>query len=71
MIYRDNEPVFPLGMYYQPQGEGEWDEWMEAGINLLRCSTEEQLDEAGDRGAMAWVPVPLVCRSDGDEKTLR
>jgi hypothetical protein len=71
VIYRDNEPVFPLGMYYQPQGEGEWDEWMEAGINLLRCSTEEQLDEAGDRGAMAWVPVPLVCRSDGDEKTLR
>jgi len=71
LIFKDDEPVFPLGMYYQPHDEEEWRVWKEAGINLLQCRTGEQLDEAEKRGAMAWVSVPLVCRSDADERTLR
>ena len=71
MIFKDNEPVFPLGMYSQPQDEDEWSRWKEAGINLLRCSSEEQLNKVSRRGAMAWVPVPLVCRDDDQETTLK
>jgi hypothetical protein len=70
MILADNEAVFPLGMYDQPRGKREWGGWKEAGINLLRCSDEEELDSARKKGMMAWVPVPLICRNAGDEKDL-
>jgi len=70
LIMNENKAIFPLGMYDQPQDDDEWTSWTEAGINLVRCRNEEEVEEAHRRGMMAWVPVPLACWKTGDEEAL-
>lgn len=70
VILYDNEAVFPLGMYDQPNDRAEWQEWKRAGINLLRCHSEEQLDQTHKRKMMGWVPVPIICRDAEGEAAL-
>jgi hypothetical protein len=70
LVSPNGKPVFPLGMYEQPRTEEEWQEWSQAGINLLRCGSREELDQAHERGMMGWVPVRMVVRSDEDARAL-
>ena len=59
MIYDDTgRKLFPLGMYERPRTDDEWRTWSEAGINLVRCGSREDLDEAREWGMSGWVHVP-------------
>jgi len=69
MLY-DNQAVFPLGMYEQPRDQAEWEEWKSAGINLLVCHNEEQLNQAHRRRMMGWVPVSIICKDAQGEAAL-
>ena len=71
MFYRkDGTKVFPIGMYSFPANDAEWTLWREAGVNLLRCGTRDQLDEAWSHGMFGWVSVPMVLAPGDDGKAL-
>ena len=70
MILKGNEAVFPLGMYEQPRSAGERREWRDAGINLLCCHNEDELDAAQAAEMMAWVPVPVITKDAHGEDVL-
>jgi len=71
LFTEEGYPVYPLGMYEQPRNEAEWTEWAAAGVNLLRCYTEEDLDRAHRRGMMGWVPVPMIVSDERSEGALK
>ncbi len=70
IIRQNGVPVFPLGMYEFPRDESEWKAWRDAGINLIRCANQEQLDIAHDHGVAAWVAVPMIVIDDQSEQRL-
>ena len=57
---------FTLGMYEYPRDEKEWKQWTDAGINLLRCSDREQLDQTQERGIYGWNTVRSILADDDD-----
>ena len=71
ILRRNGRGLFALGMYELPRDASEWKQWSEAGINLVRCGSREELDTAWDHGMYAWVPVPLIIRTNEDEAKLR
>jgi hypothetical protein len=71
ILKRNGSGLFTLGMYELPRDESEWKAWSEAGINLVCCHTREHLDTAHEYGMYAWVPVPIIVKSDEDEEKLR
>jgi hypothetical protein len=56
-ILVDNERVFPIGIYHIPKSEEPFQELAEAGFNLARCKSEEELDDAHEYGLKAWVSL--------------
>ncbi len=70
LFTQEGDPVFPLGMYEQPRDAAEWAQWAKAGVNLLRCHTEEDLDRAHSSGMMGWVPVPMIVGDHKSEEAL-
>jgi hypothetical protein len=63
-------PRFPLGIYEQPRDARESRDWKRAGINLLRCGSNGELDRAQELGMMGWVPVKMVVRDDPEASAL-
>ena len=61
---------FVLGMYERPRSEQEWRAWIAAGIDLVRCSSRDHLDEAREWGASGWVSIPLILADDDDGAAL-
>ena len=66
----DGQSLFPLGMYEQPRTEEEWRVWSEAGINLLRCKSREELDRDHEHGMCGWVPVAMILADNDDGSSL-
>ena len=65
-LRKNDELVFPLGMYDRPRSPEEWEAWRKAGINLVHCGNRENLDEAREHGMFGWITVPMVL-ADGDD----
>jgi hypothetical protein len=70
IISPEGVPEFPLGIYEQPRDARESRDWKRAGINLLRCGSNGELDRAQDLGMMGWVPVRMVVRDDPEASAL-
>jgi hypothetical protein len=71
ILKRDGKGLFTFGMYERPRDDAEWKKWSSAGINLVCCSSREDLDKALEHGMFGWVPVPIIVKSDDDEAKLR
>lgn len=69
-IRRDGRTIFPLGMYDRPKSGDEWTAWREAGINLIRCGSLDDLDEVREHGMFGWVSVPMILAADDDGTAL-
>ena len=66
-ILVDGERFFPIGIYYIPKSEEPFRELAEAGFNLVRCESRDELDGAHECGLKAW--VSLGHRLDLSENT--
>ncbi len=64
ILVRNGKPLFPLGMYELPRTDDEWSRWSEAGINLVRCGSRDDLDRAEAAGMFGWVPVAMILADD-------
>jgi len=53
----DGERFFPIGIYAIPKSDKPFRELAEAGFNLVRCGSKEQLDGAHEYGLKAWVSL--------------
>ena len=56
-ILVNGERVFPIGIYHIPKSEEPFRELAEAGFNLVRCDSKEQLDKAHENGLKVWVSL--------------
>jgi len=56
-ILVDGNRFFPIGIYYIPKSDQPFRELAEAGFNLVRCSSKEELDGAHEYGLKAWVSL--------------
>ena len=56
-ILVDGERFFPIGIYYIPKSEEPFRELAEAGFNLVRCSSKDELDGAHEYGLKVWVSL--------------
>jgi hypothetical protein len=70
ILSRDGKPLFPLGMYELPRTDDEWRAWSDAGINLVRCGSRDDLDRAEAFGMFGWVPVSMILADDDDGSAL-
>jgi len=53
----DGKRFFPIGIYYVPKGSEPFKELADAGFNLVKCDTKEQLDMANIYGLKVWVSL--------------
>jgi hypothetical protein len=56
-ILVDGERFFPIGIYYIPKSDEPFRELAEAGFNLVRCGSEDELDGAHEYGLKVWVSL--------------
>ena len=56
-ILVDGERFFAIGIYYIPKSSEPFQELAEAGFNLVRCGSKDELDGANDHGLKAWVSL--------------
>ena len=54
-ITKDGNRMFPIGSYYFPKDAQKLQELIDAGFNIVRCSTKEELDYAQSAGLMGWL----------------
>lgn len=48
---------FPIGIYYIPKSQEPFKELAEAGFNLVRCDSKDQLDKAHEYNLKAWISL--------------
>ncbi|MDQ1318159.1 MAG: hypothetical protein QG588_1816 [Candidatus Poribacteria bacterium] len=48
---------FPIGIYYIPKSQEPFKELAEAGFNLVRCDSQDQLDKAHEYNLKVWVSL--------------
>ena len=70
ILQRDGQTLFPLGTYEIPRDEAEWQLWRDAGVNLLRCNSREDLDRAHEHGMFGWLRLRLILDDDDDGAAL-
>lgn len=58
-IARNGIREFPLGFYELPDDEAALRAVADAGVNIVRCNSRNDLDRAHNAGLAAWVPLPL------------
>jgi hypothetical protein len=54
-ILADGRRFFAIGIYYVPKSEEPFRELADAGFNLVKCGSKEELDKADEYGLKAWV----------------
>jgi hypothetical protein len=65
-ITRDGNRMFSIGSYYLPKDDQKLQELADAGFNIVRCSTKDDLDRAQSAGLMGWVPLSLHDGATGE-----
>lgn len=58
-LTKDERRLFPIGIYEFPKTDGELKAIAEAGINLIRYGSKEDLDRAASVGLMGWLPIAV------------
>jgi len=59
LIEKDGKALFPIGCYELPKEDAKLQAMADAGINLVRCHSREDLDRAQAVGLMGWIPLSL------------
>jgi len=59
LLERGGERLFPIGFYDLPEDEAGLREMADAGVNLVRCRSVEDLDRLQAAGMQGVVPLPL------------
>src|SRR3989304_5713908 len=65
-LSNDTGSLFPLGFYELPKDEAALKEMANAGVNLVRCHSREDLDRAASVGMLGVFPLPLQ-QGSGEE----
>ena len=58
-LTQDGRRLFPIGFYELPAEEDGLRDMAAAGVNLIRCGSEDALDSVHAHGMMGWVPLSL------------
>lgn len=59
-IQKNGKRIFPIGSYYLPTDDAALKEMIDAGFNLFRCGSKEDLDRVQKLGTQGWIPLPLT-----------
>ena len=59
LLQRGNESLFPIGFYELPGDDTALKDMTDAGVNLIRCSSRNDLDRVHLSGALGWVPISV------------
>ncbi|MGC9329965.1 MAG: hypothetical protein ACP5I1_20180, partial [Candidatus Hinthialibacter sp.] len=59
MIHNGDDVLFPIGFYEHPKETASLRRMAEAGVNLVHCHSQEDLDRAASAGMKGVVPLPL------------
>lgn len=59
LLERNGARAFPIGFYEFPQDDAGLAAMKAAGVNLVRCRNEADLDRAQAAGLMGWLPLPF------------
>ncbi len=55
----DGKQHFPIGFYELPDDDAKLKEMAEAGVNLIRCRTRDDVERVGSLGMKAVMPLPF------------
>lgn len=58
-LIKENKRIFPIGWYYLPEDDNSLKELTNAGVNIIRCSSKEDLDRVHKFGIQGWMPLRL------------
>lgn len=67
-LNKDGKALYPLGFYELPQAEADLRDMAAAGVNVVRCHSQEDLDRAASVGMLGIHPISL---QQGDTADLR
>ena len=59
-LQKNGKRIFAIGSYYLPTDDAALKEMIDAGFNLFRCESKEDLDRLQKFGTQGWIPLPLA-----------
>lgn len=59
LLIKDGKRLFPIGWYHMPKDNASLKELADAGFNIIRCGSKEDLDRVHAVGIKGWMPMPL------------
>jgi len=59
LLIENGKRIFPIGWYSMPKDDVSLKEMVNAGINLINCSSKEDLDRLNSEGIQGWMPLKL------------
>lgn len=59
-LQKNEKRIFLIGSYYLPSNDGALKEMIEAGFNLFKCDSKEDLDRLQKFQTQGWIPLPLT-----------
>ncbi len=58
-LHKDGKALFPIGIYELPKDSAKLHRYAQSGINLFRCSGNDDLDRVAAVDAQGWVSIRL------------
>ncbi|MEO9004616.1 MAG: hypothetical protein ABI288_07755 [Ginsengibacter sp.] len=58
-LIKDGRQLFPIGWYSTPKDDAALKDLADAGINITRVSSKDDLDRLQAAGIQGWMPLPL------------
>ncbi|MBM3238894.1 hypothetical protein FJZ31_21595 [Candidatus Poribacteria bacterium] len=59
LLTKAGRRLFPLGFYEFPKDDAQLKAMAEAGVNLVRCGSKEDLDRVKSLGMMGWISLAV------------
>ena len=59
LLVKNGQRVFPIGWYELPEDNTSLKEMADAGINVVRCWSQKDLDHVQSFGMQGWIRLPL------------
>ena len=59
MLNKDGKRLFPIGWYDMPRDTSSLKELADAGINIIRCNSKEELDFVHSAEIQGWMKISL------------
>lgn len=59
LLTKDGRRLFPIGFYELPKDEEQLKVMYESGVNLVRCSNQDELDRVYEADMMGWISLTV------------